>query len=222
MVIMEIIMTEVNVVETAVEVAPEKSEPLRIPVVKAKGEFLDLDVDALPIHVYRELLIQGGKVILNRGQTKITKAAYPNPAELKAAALAKAQETLEAMYAGKVRIMGGAKSDKVPREVMTLARQKAKAIVKQQIKDAGMRISLFEPKDITAAANGMLASNPELIEQAQEEYEKMRELKVKGFDISSMKQSKEREQAAARKKAEKVLSAAQAGKVQTRGRPATH
>jgi len=210
-------MTDATVVET--EVQQEKSEPLKIPVVKAKGEFLELDVDALPIHVYRELLVQGAKVILNRGQTKITKAAYPNPQELKDAAMEKARETLEAMYAGKVRIMGGAKSDKVPREVMTLARQMAKAIVKQQIKDAGMRISLFEAKDITAAANGMLAATPELIDQARAELDKRNSLKVKGFDIGTLKQSKSKEQELERKKAEKVLAAAKAGQVATRGRP---
>jgi hypothetical protein len=218
----ENIMTDATVQETTVE----RSDPIRVPIVKAKGEFFDLEPDRLPLPVFAAVFAAGAKVFLNKGQTKITKAAYPNPADLKAAALLKAEETLEAMYAGTIRIAGGAKSDKVPREVMTLARNKAKAIVKQQIKDAGMRISLFPPKDITAAANSMLASNPELIEQAREDWEKMRDLKVKGFDVSTLKPSKELEAAFERKKAEKVLSAAKSGQVAARGRPpgrpATH
>ena len=220
----EITMTDATVVEA--EVVQERSEPLRIPVIKAKGEYLDIQPDDLPIVVYKEIMIQGAKVVLNRGQTKITKAAYPNPADLRAAALAKAQETLEAMYAGKVRVTGGAKSDKVPREVMTLARNKAKAVIKQQIKDAGMRIGVFKAKDITAAANSMLAENPDLIEKARQEWEEMREVKVKGFDVASLKPSQELIAAAERKKQEKVLSAAKTGQVAARGRPpgrpATH
>jgi hypothetical protein len=214
---MEIMMTDATVVDT--EQGQEKSEPLRIPVVKAKGEYLELDTDRLPIHVYKEILVQGAKVVLNRGQTKITKAAYPDPQALKDAAMEKAQETLEAMYAGKIRVVGGSKSDKVPREVMTLARQMAKAIIKQQIKDAGMRIGMFETKDITAAANSMLASTPAIIEQARADLEKRNTLKIAGFDVSALKVSKKKEDEAARKKAEKVLSAARTGQVASRGRP---
>lgn len=213
---------EIKMTDATVEVAEveteQKSELLKIPVVKAKT-YLEGDPDKLPIHVYREIIVQGWKVVLNRGQTKITKAAYPEPAELQAAAMEKARETMEAMYAGKIRIMGGAKSDKVPREVQTLARQMAKAIVKQQIKDAGMRIGLFEAKDITAAANAMLASTPELVDAAREELEKRNKLKVKGFDVSALKVSKKKEQEAERKKAERVLSAAKTGQVASRGRP---
>lgn len=212
-------MTDATVTEVEVNEAPaeQKSEPLRIPVVKAKGEFLELDPDQLPIHVYREILIQGAKVVMNRGMTKITKAAYPDAQQLKDVALQKAKENLEGMYAGKIRIMGGAKSDKVPREVMTLARQMAKAIVKQQIKDAGMRISLFEAKDITAAANSILESTPELVDEARTELAKRNSLKVKGFDVSTMKESAKLKQEDARKKAEKVLSAGKAGQVAARG-----
>jgi hypothetical protein len=215
---MEIKMTDATVEVAEVE-TEQKSELLRIPVVKAKGQYLEGDPDKLPIHVYREVVVQGWKVILNRGQTKITKAAYPNPQELQDAAMEKAIETMEAMYAGKIRIMGGGKSDKVPREVQTLARQMAKAIVKQQIKDAGMRISLFEAKDITAAANAMLQSTPELVEAARVELDRRNAIKVKGFDISAMKVSKKKEQEAERKKAEKILSAAKTGQVASRGRP---
>lgn len=201
------------------EQAPERSETLRIPVIKAKGQYLEGNPDDLPIHVFKEVIVQGWKVVLNRGQTKITKAAYPDPEKLKEAAMLKAMETMEAMYAGKIRIAGGSKSDKVPREVMTLARQMAKAIVKQQLKDAGMRISLFEAKDITAAANSILAETPALIERAREDLEKRKTVEVKGFDIASIKQSKRLEQEAERKKAEKVLSAAKTGQVAARGRP---
>lgn len=212
-------MTDATVVQEQGAQPVEKSEPLRIPVVKAKGEYLELDTDILPIHVYKEIMIQGAKVVLNRGQTKITKAAFPDPQDLRDAAMAKAQETLEAMYQGKIRVMGGSKSDKVPREVMTLARQMAKQIVKQQIKDAGMRIGSFETKDITAAANAMLIATPAIVEQARADLENRNKLKITGFDVTSLKKSAKKEQELERKKAEKVLSAAKMGQVAQRGRP---
>src|SRR5258705_2316138 len=103
------------------EAEGEVSTTLRVPVTKAKGS-IEVDTGSLPEHVYREALVQGLKVLINRGMTKLTKEAYPDADVLKAAAMEKAEETLQNMYDGKIRIMGGAKSDKVPREVMTEAR----------------------------------------------------------------------------------------------------
>ena len=211
-------MTDATVqeVEEVVE-AEQKSEPLRIPIVKAKGEFLELDPDVLNLVCYRELLVQGGKTVLNRGMTKITKAAYPDPAKLKEAAIAKAKENLEALYAGKIRIAGGAKGDKVPREVMTEARRMAKAIVKQQIKDAGYKISSFEAKDITAAANSMLQETPALIERARKEVDERSAVVTKGFDPHKLKKSEKMEAKAEKKRLDAVLSAAKAQGVASRG-----
>jgi hypothetical protein len=195
----------------------EVSTALKIPVVKAKT-FIEVETGELPEHVYREALIQGLKVLVNRGMTKLTKEAYPEPAKLQEAAMAKAEETVQAMYEGKIRIMGGAKSDKVPREVMTEARRIARNLVKEELKRSGVKVSYVESSEITKAANALLADQPAILKQAQEEVERRQATKVK-IDISTIPLSEKRIKAAEAKKADKTLSAAKAGKVATRARP---
>jgi uncharacterized membrane protein len=201
----------------------EVSTTLRVPVTKAK-DFIEVDTGQLPEHVYREALVQGLKVLVNRGMTKLTKEAYPEASTLQAEAMAKAEETLQNMYDGKVRIMGGAKSDKVPREVMTEARRIARALVKDGLKRAGIKISYVESSEITKAANVLLADQPAILQQAKEEVERRGQAasKVK-IDVDAIPISEKKkaaaEDAAAKKKADKTLSAAKAGKVATRARP---
>ena len=206
-----------EVSETTVEVEGDAGETLKIPVVKAKG-YLEVNTGELPIHVYREALVQGLKVLLNRGQTKITKAAFTEPEELKAKAMEVAEETLQNMYDGKIRVMGGAKSDKVPREVMTEARRIARNLVKEELKRSGVKVSYVESSEITKAANALLAADPDIIKQAHDEVEKRAAKKVK-IDIATIPISAKKMKAAEERKKDKVLSAAKAGKVQTRGRP---
>jgi transcriptional/translational regulatory protein YebC/TACO1 len=189
----------------------------KVPVVKAKG-FIEVNTSELPDHVYREALMQGLKVLLNRGQTKITKEAYPEPEQLRGEAMKKAEETLESMYAGKIRIMG-AKADKVPGAVMTEARRIARNLVKEELKRSGVKVSYIEASEITKAANALIAADPDILKQAEEELEKRARTKVK-IDISAIPQSKKKIAAAEAKKAEKVLSAAKTGKIATRARPA--
>lgn len=153
---------------------------LKIPVTKAKGlatgDFIEVNTDDpkdggdLPANVYQEALIQGLKVILNRGTTKITKTTYPVAEELKVAAFAKAQEQLIAMREGKIRIIG-AKSDKASGKVMTEARRIAKNIIKDEMKRQGIKVSYVDAKDITAAANAYLSDNPEVVEMAKKAIE---------------------------------------------------
>src|SRR5262245_32134749 len=191
---------------------------LRIAVVKAKT-FLEILPDDMPLHVYTEALMLGFKQILNRGQTKITKEAYPEPEALKAKAMEVAEATLENMYAGKIRIMGGAaKADKVPREVMTEARRIARNLVKEELKRSGVKVSYVESSEITKAANALLAADPDIIKQAEEEVEKRAAKKGK-IDIASIPISQKKMKAAEDRKKDKTLSAAKAGKVATRGRP---
>ena len=192
-------------------------EVLKIQVVKGKS-FVEVEMDNLPDHVYREALVQGLKVLVNRGQTQITKASYPEAEDLKAKAMEVAEQTLENMYAGKVRIMGGAKSDKVPREIMTEARRIARNLVKEELKRSGVKVSYVESSEITKAANALLAADPDIIEQAKEEVEKRAKKKV-AIDIGTIPISQKKVKAAEARKADKTLSAAKAGKVAARGRP---
>jgi hypothetical protein len=207
-------MTDVEVAEVADD---EPNTSLKIPVTKGKS-FIEVNTGDLPEHVYREALIQGLKVLVNRGMTKLTKEAYPDAEKLKEAAMEKAEETLLNMYEGKIRIMGGAKSDKVPREVMTEARRMAKALVKEELKRSGVKVSYVESSEITKAANALLADQPEIIEDAKKEVERRAATKVK-LDISSIPLSQKRIKAAEAKRADKNVSQAKAGKIATRARP---
>jgi len=210
-------MTDATITETT-EVEVTEGETLKIPVVKGKT-YLEINTGDLPIHVYREALVQGLKTLLNRGQTKITKEAYPDPEDLKAKAMEVAQDTLENMYQGKIRVMGGAaKSDKVPREVMTEARRIARNLVKEELKRSGVKVSYVESSEITKAANALLAADPDIVKQAEEEVEKRAAKKVK-IDVASIPISQKKVKAAEDRKKDKTLSAAKAGKVATRGRP---
>lgn len=207
----------------SMEAEAEVSTSLMVPVTKAKG-MIEVNTGMLPEHVYREIIIQGTKVLLNRGMTKLTKEAYPDPDLLKAAAMEKAEETLQNMYDGKIRIMGGAKSDKVPREVMTEARRIARALVKDGLKRAGVKISYVESSEITKAANVLLADQPQILEQAKEEVERRQKAASKvQIDVKSIPISEKRKAAAeavaAQKKADKTISAAKTGKIATRARP---
>jgi hypothetical protein len=212
---MEINMTDATEIEA--EATAGEGETLKVPVVKGKS-FVEVNTAELPDHVYREALLQGLKVLVNRGQTTITKASYPEAQALQEKAMEVAQQTLENMYAGKIRIMGGAKADKVPREIMTEARRIARNLVKEELKRSGVKVSYVESSEITKAANALLAADPDIIKQAEEEVEKRAKKKV-AIDVASIPISQKKVKAAEARKADKTLSAAKAGKVASRGRP---
>lgn len=208
------------------DTAPKKSGTVfKVPVVKAKTT-MEIDTADLPDAVYHEALLLGLKTILNRGTTKITKAAYPKEEELKAAALEKAKTIFEDMKAGKIKLSGG-KAEKTSGAVMTEARRIAKALVKEEIKAQKLKLRDIDAADITKAANALIAANPQIIEQAKAEVE-AREAKAKALKasisqivtpgmVNKEKAAKaEAEKAAAKAGMEKVLSAAKAGQVQAR------
>jgi hypothetical protein len=178
---------------------------LQVPIVKAKTT-LDMDTDKLPDEVYREFMVSGGKNVLGRGMSKVTKANYPDPEELKAAALAIAQDNLEKCYAGEIRITGASKATKkVAGAVMVEARRLARNIVKDALKAAGHKVSHIEARSITALANEYLDSEEGAgtIEEAKTNLE-AREAKVSAkpkIDLSKVKVSESKVRAAADKAA---------------------
>lgn len=188
-----------------------------VQVTKSKST-VDIDTEKLPQDVYEYALLQGLKVIANRGMSKITKETYPNADELKVAAQAMAEKNIVAMYEGKVRMVGGAKKSKASGAVMTEARRLAKNLIKDEMKKAGIKVSHVAAKDITAAANALLDTMPELLEQAQTNL-KAREDEAKGvgtkINIAELvKADPDKVAKAEAKKAAKAgtLSATQAGK----------
>lgn len=149
--------------------APETK--ILIPVTKAKQD-IEVDLERLPIEVYREALYQGLKVLANRNQTKITVAKLEGEqlAAAQAASMTAAEKSLKDMYEGTIRLTGKAKAKKASGAVMTEARRLARALVKAEMKEAGIKVSHVDSKEITRAANEVLADGdmgPKLITQAE-------------------------------------------------------
>ena len=167
--------------------------------------------------VMHEVILQGLKVILNRGMTKITGETYPDEKERQEAAMKKAKQTFEEMKRNEIRFMGKRPKKEVTGEVMTEAMKMARAFVRQKMKDAGIKISHVPAKEITKVAKDLVAENPELIEKAkatvEARKEKAAEISVK-VDLQTLvdpklvakteKEKAERKAASSAKKAGKV------------------
>lgn len=218
----------------------------KIPI-KGGGVVTFEGVAQFPDNVYVAIITAGLKDLLNRGMTKIgplkidpTKGVDETTV---AASAAKAKEIADKNYAnlleGKLPRMAGVKASdsKVPGVVMTEARRLAKNLIKDEIKKSGGKISHFEPKDITAAANAYLASDEgkELLTMAQANVDarskvveekpvtSLADLQAKlGISVSDTKvKAAEAKKAKAKAAGTDVLSAAAAGKVKQRtGKPA--
>src|SRR6266404_7135576 len=194
---------------------------LQVPITKGKG-FIVIDTETLVDEVYKEAMLLGLKELLNRGMSKLTKASTKDAEELASLAMAQAEKNVEAMAQGKIRFLGKKAKTGESAAVMTEARRLAKNLVKDGIKAAGMKISHVEAKDITTAANELLASDPSLIEQAKANLEERAKVPAKVDLIKSLiKESPKLVAKAAEEKAKKksTLSKTQAGKVAPRAKP---
>lgn len=198
---------------------------LSIPVTKGKAT-VDIDTDGIPQDVYEYALAEGLKVLVNRGMSKITTKGLEG-AELdkaKAAAMAKAQENVEAIKAGKVRKTGGAKKTGVSGAVNTEAMRLARNLIKDEMKRVGIKLAHVSASEITAAAKEYLATDPSLIETAKANLEARQKVDV-GAKInlkSLLKEDPElvakAEARKAKAKADAPLSAKQAGKFKARAK----
>lgn len=181
-----------------------------------------MDTSRLPDEVYREALLQGLKVIAERAMSKITKEAYPNEAERKAAIKAKAEANIQDMYDGKTKITGKAAVKKASGAVMTEAMRLARNLVKDAMKAAKIKISHVKASEITAAAKELIASDPSIVEKAEANLKAREAMPVK-INIASLihvdpELVAKDEAAKAKKAADKPLSAKQAGKVAPRAK----
>lgn len=196
---------------------------LRVPVTKA-GTTIEVNSDTLPEEAYKFVFEAGLKAVLNLGMSKIlTKGLEGDKlAEAQAAALAKAQENLDNLLAGKIKkgrtTAKDANGNKVSGPVMTEARRLAKEVVKNEIRAAGMKISHVEASVITKAANELIAADPSYIEKATANLEARSTIKsavdIKALVHESPKLVAKANAAKAERKTQ--LSAKQAGKVAPR------
>lgn len=194
---------------------------LQIPVTKSKGNFIEIDTETdLDDAVFKEVVFQGLKVLLNRGASKITRTSTKNEDEYKAQALEKAQEQLELVKTSKIKFTGVGKEKKLSGAVNTEAMRLARNLVKDEMKKAGIKISHVEASEITKAAKEVLASEngASIIEMAKANLEERSKVPVASTIVSGIKISEKKVKAAEAKKAKDQLSAKQAGKVKVRAK----
>jgi len=183
---------------------------------------VEVDASRLPDAVYREALMQGLKVLAERAMSKITKEAYPDEAERKAAIAAKAQANIEDMYQGKTKITGEAKVKKASGAVMTEAMRLARNLVKDAMKANKIKISTVKASEITSAAKQLLEADPSILKTAEANLASREATPIK-IDITQLIHADPElvakdEAKKAKAKADKPLSAKQAGKVAPRAK----
>lgn len=191
-----------------------------VPISKANAS-IEIDTDAIPQKLYEYALLEGLKVVLTKGMSKITTAKLEGEqlAKARAAALAKANENKTALLDGTLKIGRGAKAKSdVPAKVMTEARRLAKADLKDMIREAGMKISAVPAKELTEGANKLIEADPKYIEQAKTNLEARESAPKPKVDVKSLVAespallAKIEAENAAKRKNDGTLSAKQAGK----------
>lgn len=214
-------MTDLSTDIAAPEATASPATIMSIPLKNGAGN-VEVDTARLPDDVYREAMLQGLKVLAERSMSKITKEAYPDEAERKAAIKAKAEANVEDMYNGKVKITGKAAVKKASGAVMTEAMRLARNLVKDAMKANKIKISHVKASEITAAAKALLDADPSILATAEANL-KAREATPVKIDITKLVHTDpglvakdEAKRAAA--KADKPLSAKQAGKVAPRAK----
>lgn len=199
---------------------------LKIPVTKAGNRAIDIDTDVdLNDEMFRLALEEGLKVLMNKRMSKVPAQKGLEGKALTDAqdsAYAIAQENYESLKAGKLRkgraATTTADGKKVSGVILTEARRLAKEVVKNEIKNAGMKVSHVAASDITKAANALIEADPSFIEQATANIEARSHVKAK-LDIAALVHESPKLVAAAEKaKAERKtqLSVKQAGKAAPR------
>jgi hypothetical protein len=204
------------------------STDINVPVAKAKG-FLPVtkeDIDALPDVSYREIMTQGLKAVMARGQSKISADTYPDEQERRAAAMAAAQKNWEDCKQGTIRVTGGKGKVAGKGAYNVEARRLARQAVKDAIKESGGKISHYEASEITRAANDLIETDPTIMELAIKNVDDRKAKPVKSDIMSIIKISDKKVAAANAKAASKKvstgqLSIKQAGLV-AKVRPAPH
>jgi hypothetical protein len=194
-----------------------------VPIAKAgKDATITVDVKLLNDEMYALVMAEGLKAILNARMTSkagpgaVTKLSGKELEDAQGRAMKIATENLDKLFKGEIKAKGtkAAKSD-LPREVQTEARRIARELVKNVIRDAGLKPSRVAAKDITSAADAMIAGRdgPDIIAKALENLDSRANLKST-IDVSAfVKEDPKLVAKAAKDAAERKtqLSAKQAG-----------
>src|SRR5215472_9298598 len=131
--------------------------------VKGTKHKLEVDSDKISDDLCAYIFQKGLDSILGRGRTKLGKPEDHKSVEAFTTEAVKIAEAQVAdLYAGKTRMVGGAKASKGKATAeQTEALRLAKDYTKAQIKAQGLKISRYSAKDITSAAKAYLDMDPE-------------------------------------------------------------
>jgi hypothetical protein len=176
--------------------------PMDIPISKGKDLFYIVDLDEImaedfPADVYREIIFQGLKQVINRGfsvQESAKKMSEAEQAKHNKTLLSIAEENMNKYRKGEIRVSGGkAKTKGLARAIMTEATRLAKVIVKDGIKRAGkVKVSHVAARKITELAKQYLETEhgKALIDEATATVkgrEKAEATPLEGIDLSQIK-----------------------------------
>lgn len=212
-------MTDETVAEAT---APDEAKIVQVLITKAK-QMISVDTNLISDETFGKIVLAGLADYLNRGMSKITVKDLEG-ADLdkaKAAAFAKAEENLKAVYEGKIKAKGekgSTASTKHSREVTTEAMRLARDIIKDHIRADGGKPSHYKASDISKWAKELLEADPSYYEMATANLES-RKTKPVAINLGGLKadpalvEKAEKRKAAAKPKAGGQLSAKQAGKV---------
>lgn len=214
--------TDTNASDPIVVAGEDTPSTLVLIALKNSAGNIEVDTAKLPDDVYREALMQGLKVIAERNMSKLTKEAYPDEDQRKQAIKDKALANVQDMYEGKTKITGAAKVKKASGAVMTEAMRLARNLVKDAMKANKIKISTVKASEITKAAKLLIEADASIVATAEENL-KQREATPIKIDISALIKADpalvaKAEAKAAEAKANKPLSAKQAGKVAPRAK----
>lgn len=191
---------------------------MEIVITKAKRA-LQVNTRDIPAEMFTDIVYRGISEILNSGMSKLTVKDLEGDEleEVQTQIYAKAEENLKALYAGEIKPKGSrgkGKAAKIPAEVKTVAMRLARDLVKDQIRADGEKPSHYKPSDITKWAKDLLEADASLIEMAKAEVEARKAIPVK-ISLAGLKPDaklvQKAEEAKAKRKATKTLSATQAG-----------
>lgn len=219
-------------------------------LVKKAMQKIEVESDNVPEGLYAQIFAKGLEEVINLKMSKFklspkalkelengSDADKAEAAKEKAAAFAKAEENLKEIYAGTFKLGRAGATDasgaKISRDVNTEAMRVARGHVKDWLRSQKIPFSHVPAAKITEAAKQMLAQNPQIIEDAKAtvaaraaKAPAMPAIDIQGMvspELVKKVSARNADRKAKSKDAtEKVLSAAQAGKVKPRPQQTAH
>lgn len=235
--------------QAEVDTATEAKHETFMVLIKKAMRKIEVDPEKVPPHLFRQIWLKGCEEVLNLKMSKHklspkslkeldegSEADKQKSKEAKDAAFKQGEKNLEELYAGTFKLGKSGATDadgaKLSREVNTEAMRVARGHVKDWLRDQKIPISHVPASKITESAKALLEQNPHIIEEAKAtiaaKAAKAPTVAIKGLNPNEMadptlvkkaKARNEERKAKGKDSTEKVLSAAQSGKLKVTPRP---